>query len=131
MVLAMVAFLVANILEATMPPPNLLDPGIIFGDHRPLGMGMFFPAAMMMLSAAVSREHQGIAASLLLTTNNYAISIGLAIASTILCYTTDDMDLFAMCRNGWYVAVGLSSLGVIISVGSLFYQRRHPIMKPH
>lgn len=132
MVLAMVAFLVANILVATMPLHQIYWTQTLFSAIIvPWGMGMSFPAAMMMLSAAVPREHQGIAASLLLTTNNYAISIGLGIAGTILRYTIDDMDLFAMCRNGWYVAVGLRSLGVIISVGSLFYQRRHPIMKPH
>ncbi|CAI7584834.1 unnamed protein product [Penicillium viridicatum] len=131
-VLAMVAFLVANILVATIPLHQIYWTQALFSAIIvSWGMGIFLPAAMMMLSAAVPREHQGVAASLLLTTNNYAINIGLGIAGTILRYTTDDMDMFAMYRNGWYVAVGLSSLGMNISVGSLSYQRRHPIMKPY
>ncbi|RAH69479.1 MFS transporter [Aspergillus aculeatinus CBS 121060] len=130
MVLAMVAFLVANVLVATMPVHQTYWTQTFFSAIIvPWGMDMSFPAAMMMLSAAVPREHQGIAASLLLTTNNYAMSIGLGIAGTVLRYTTDETDLFAMCRHAWYVGVGLSALGVVVSVGSLFYERRHPTLK--
>ncbi|QKX57648.1 uncharacterized protein TRUGW13939_04766 [Talaromyces rugulosus] len=114
MILAMLAFLISNILVATMP-----------------GMDMSFPAAVIMLSAAVPPEHQGIAASLALTTTNYAMSIGLGIAGTAVSSLSDGSDLLADCRHAWYMGIGLSGLGMVISMISLLYERRHPTLKPH
>ena len=42
----------------------------------PFGMDMSFPAATIILSGSVPKEHQGIAASLVLTTTSYSISLG-------------------------------------------------------
>ncbi|KAE9984727.1 hypothetical protein EG328_008344 [Venturia inaequalis] len=49
----------------------------------PWGMDMSFPAATLILSNAVKREHQGIAASLVNTVVNYSISLGLGFAGTV------------------------------------------------
>jgi hypothetical protein len=46
-------------------------------------MDMSFPAATVILSNAMPKEHQGLAASLVNTMVNYSISIGLGIAGTV------------------------------------------------
>jgi predicted MFS family arabinose efflux permease len=48
-----------------------------------IGMDMSFPAATLILSNAVSKEHQGVAASLVNTVVNYSISLGLGFAGTV------------------------------------------------
>ena len=46
-------------------------------------MDMSLPAATILLSNAVSKEHQGEAASLVNTVVNYSISLGLGFAGTV------------------------------------------------
>lgn len=132
MVLAMIAFLIANILVATMPVNQTYwSQTFIATIIVPWGMDMSFPAAVIMLSAAVPQEHQGIAASLALTTTNYAMSIGLGIAGTAVRSLSDGTDLLADCRHAWYVAIGLSGVGVGVALLSMVYERRNPTLKPH
>ncbi|KAJ6178646.1 low affinity NH4+ transporter [Penicillium mononematosum] len=49
----------------------------------PWDMNSSFPAATIILSRAMPRQHQGLAASLVTTFVNYSISIGLGFAGTV------------------------------------------------
>lgn len=49
----------------------------------PFGMDMSFPAATVIMSNAVEKHHQGIAASLVNTVVNYSISLSLGFAGAI------------------------------------------------
>ncbi|KAH7142585.1 major facilitator superfamily transporter [Dactylonectria estremocensis] len=84
MVLSMTAFLTAGIIFTTVPVhqtywAQTFVAIIIF----PRGMDMSFPAATIVLSRAMPRRHQGLAASLVNTFVNYSISIGLRFAGTV------------------------------------------------
>ncbi|OAG03103.1 MFS general substrate transporter [Paraphaeosphaeria sporulosa] len=89
MFIAMTCFMVGVLLLATMPIHQsywlqaflsiLIMPG---------AMNLSYPAANMLLSSALPREKQGIAASLVSTMVNYSISCGLGVAGTIDRYVT-------------------------------------------
>lgn len=49
----------------------------------PFGMDMSFPAATLILSNAVNKEHQGIGASLVNAVVNYSIALGVGFAGTV------------------------------------------------
>jgi len=81
---------------------------------------MSFPAATIILSNSVSKEHQGIAASLINTVVNYTISLGLGFAGTVDVYVnhggkTPD-DILLGYRSAWYLGTGLAGLGLTISI---------------
>ena len=81
---AMLAFCVGNILFATMPLNQTYWLQAFFAIMiTPWGMDMSFPAATIILSNFMPREHQGLAASLVNTIVNYSISIGLGIGGTV------------------------------------------------
>lgn len=86
-------------------------------------MDMSFPAATVILSNAMPKEHQGLAASLVNTMVNYSISIGLGIAGTVEVNVMNndgsEADAVNGIRGAWYVALGLSGLGVVL--GALFF----------
>lgn len=90
---------------------------------------MSFPAATIILSEALPKEHQGLAASLVNTVINYSISIGLGIAGTVqsqISPGSTQEELLRGCRSAFYVGIGLSGLGV--AVATLFIideNRRH------
>ncbi|KAK7427995.1 multidrug-resistance type transporter aminotriazole resistance [Neonectria magnoliae] len=90
------------------------------------GMDMSFPAATLILSNAVKREHQGIAASLVSTVVNYSISLGLGFAATVEVHVNHggetEEDLLFGYRAAWYMAVGLAGLGFAISF--IYFYRR-------
>ena len=79
---------------------------------------MSFPAATIILSNAVKKEHQGIAASLVNTIVNYSISLGLGFAGTVEVHVNNGGktpgDILKGYRGAWYVGTGLSVLGMII-----------------
>jgi hypothetical protein len=78
---------------------------------------MSFPAATLLLSNAMPKEHQGVAASLVNTLVNYSISIALGIAGTIEGHVNDGgRDLLKGYRGAWYLGIGLSGSGAIIAV---------------
>lgn len=82
----------------------------------PWGMDMSFPAATVILSNNVPKEHQGMAASLVNTVVNYSISIGLGIAGTVESRVNDGGgDTLKGYRSAWYTGIGLSSIGILIS----------------
>jgi hypothetical protein len=68
---------------------------------------MSFPAATLILSNAVSKEHQGVAASLVNTVVNYSISLGLGFAGTVEVHVNNggrtQQDLLRGYRGAFYM----------------------------
>jgi MFS family permease len=86
----------------------------------PFGMDMSFPAATVILSNHMPREHQGLAASLVNTVVNYSISIALGVAGTVEVYANKDpANALWGIRCALYTAIGLSATGVIL--GAMFF----------
>ena len=117
MAISMLGFCIGNILVATAPInqtywANLFVATIV----TPWGMDMSFPAATIILSDFVPKEHQGIAASLVVTVVNYSISIGLGIAGTVESKVNDGgQDLLKGYRGALYAGIGLSGMAIILS----------------
>lgn len=90
---------------------------------------MSFPAATIILSEALPKEHQGLAASLVNTVINYSISIGLGIAGTVQSQISpgkSEQEILKGCRSAFYVGIGLSSLGVVVATMFILDEhRRH------
>ena len=133
MILALIAYCITPILSATMPidqtywAQTFVSTLII-----PFGMDMSFPAATIILSSSVPKEHQGIAASLVLTVTNYSISLGLGIAGTVVVETNKGgTDLLRQFRSAFYTSIGLAGMGVVIAVASAWYYKRHPLAVHH
>lgn len=86
----------------------------------PWGMDMSFPASTVLLSNAVERKHQGIAASLVTTVVNYSISIGLGFAGTVEVHVNNGGKTFHDTLKGYrgamYLGIGLAGLGIVVSV---------------
>lgn len=116
MLLAMICFTVGTLFVAIAPVHQayliltfwsvLVMPG---------GMNWSFPAGSILLSGAMPKEHQGMAASLVSTTVNYSISIGLGIAGTANRYTAEKHGALAGLRAGYYLAIGQSCIGVLLA----------------
>ncbi|KAK5054487.1 hypothetical protein LTR84_001378 [Exophiala bonariae] len=92
----------------------------------PFGMDMSFPAATLVMSNFFPPHMQGVAGSLISTTVNYSISLGLGLASTVEVNINKHTETrLAGIRGGWYMGVGLGGLGTIICmafvVKSIFY----------
>jgi len=86
----------------------------------PFGMDMSNPAATILLSNTVSKEHQGIAASLVVTTVNYSISLALGIAGTIETNTNSGgTNILAGYRGAQYFGLGLGGLGLTLAIAFL------------
>ena len=78
---------------------------------------MSFPAATLLLSNAMPKEHQGVSASLVNTIVNYSISLALGIAGTIEGHVNDGgKDVLKGYRGAWYLGIGLAGSGVILSL---------------
>jgi MFS family permease len=85
-------------------------------------MDMSFPAATIILSNHMPREHQGLAASLVNTMVNYSISIALGIAGTVeVSVNAGGADVLMGIRCAWWTGVALAAVGVIL--GALFFGR--------
>jgi hypothetical protein len=78
-----------------------------------------FPAGTLILSNAVSKNHQGIGASLVNTVVNYSISLGLGFAGTVEVHVNNGgrtpADVLKGYRGAWYMGVALSGLGMVIA----------------
>ena len=122
MAVAMVAFCVGNILLATAPVDQTYWIQVFLATVvTPWGMNLSFPAATVIISNFLHKEHQGIAAALVSTTVNYSISIGLGIAGTVEGQVNDGgVDLLAGYRGAWYAAIGLAGCGVLLSCHFIF-----------
>ncbi|KAK9464217.1 uncharacterized protein V1516DRAFT_113622 [Lipomyces oligophaga] len=117
MIFALTAFCVGNILMGTVPIHQLYWFQTFFSMWiMPLGMDMSFPSATIIMSNAMPREHQGLAASLVNTVVNYSVSIGLGIAGTVESRINRTGDeLLKGYRSAYYVAIGLSGAGIILA----------------
>ncbi|KAI1863485.1 uncharacterized protein JN550_009596 [Neoarthrinium moseri] len=118
MLISMCAFFAGSLLMATAPVgqtywANTLLSVLIM----PFGMDMSNPAATILMSNSVAREHQGIAASLVVTVVNYSISTALGFAATIETQVnrTGD-DVLRGFRGAQYFGVGLGVLGVVVAL---------------
>jgi MFS family permease len=123
MTMALAAFTIGITLIATVPPDQIYW-GQIFVCTIviPFGMDMSFPAATLILSDAVKREHQGIGASLVNTVVNYGISLGVGFAGTVEVHVSHG-DKLAGYRGGMYLGIGLAGLGLGICIVFLIRER--------
>ena len=75
---------------------------------------MSFPAATLLLSNLMAKEHQGVAGSLVNTVVNYSISIALGISGTIVAHVDPTGDnLLKGFRSAWYLGIGLAGSGAV------------------
>lgn len=126
---ALVAFTAGSILMATCPVDQTYWAQTFVGFVvTPWGMDMSFPAATLILSNAVAREHQGIAASLVNTVVNYSIALGLGIAGTVEYRLNNggstQADKLKGYRAAYYLSIGLAALGVAICLAYVFKSKR-------
>lgn len=126
---ALVAFTTGAVLMATCPVDQTYwAQTFVSSVVTPWGMDMSFPAATLILSNAVAREHQGIAASLVNTVVNYSIALGLGFAGTAEWRVngggSTQADKLRGYRAANYVAIGLGVLGVAICLVFMFKSRR-------
>lgn len=124
---ALLGFLVASILAATMPVDQIYWKQAFFAVLvAPFGMDMSFPAATILMSDMLPRQHQGTGASLVSTVVNYSISIGLGIAGTvesnIVSTESTPSEKLRGYRSALYTAIGLAGLGVALSSLGLFLE---------
>ncbi|KAL8818265.1 MAG: hypothetical protein Q9223_003065 [Gallowayella weberi] len=118
MLAALLCFTVGTILIATVPIKQIYwGQTFVSMIVTPWGMDMSFPAGTLILSAALPREHQGLAASLVSTVVNYSISLGLGFAGTVESNIEPGETLKGF-RAAFYMGIGLASLGV--GVAALF-----------
>ncbi len=120
MFLALAAFTIGTILIATMPSEQIYWAQMfVSACITPWGMDMSFPAATLILSNSVQKEHQGIAASLVLTVVNYSISLGLGFAGTIEVNVNNgglsNANILAGYRGAFYFGIGTAGLGMVVS----------------
>ena len=149
MFFAMVNFLVGTVLLATIPMNQTYWLQIFLSILiMPGAMNLSFPSATMLLSSALPKEKQGIAASLVSTMVNYCISCGLGVAGTIhrhvfeaaarrhnlqaefehhppLSATGVALNLTRMdsFRGPWTFACGLCGFGVLVAAVYIVVER--------
>ncbi|KAL9064388.1 MAG: hypothetical protein Q9161_008900 [Pseudevernia consocians] len=121
MTIALTAFTVGTIMIATTPVhQSYWAQSFVCMIVIPWGMDMSFPAATLILSNAVAKKHQGIAASLVNTVVNYSISLALGFAGTVESHVdqggTTPEDVLLGFRGAWYFAIGLSGFGLFLSL---------------
>lgn len=119
MTMALTSFTVGSILSATVPQDQTYW-AQVFVTLLVIswGMDMSFPAATLILSDAMAKEHQGIAASLVNTVVNYSISLGLGLAGTVEVHVNKGGKTRADLQKGYhgaqYVGIGLAGLGTVV-----------------
>ncbi|RFU27179.1 hypothetical protein B7463_g9159, partial [Scytalidium lignicola] len=125
MLLALLAFTVGSILATTAPVGQTYwAQTFVSLLVMPWGMDMSFPAATILLSNAMPKRHQGLAASLVNTVVNYSISIGLGFAGTIESnLDPDGTQLLKGYRGAYYMGLGLAGGGLIISIFFVLYHQ--------
>ena len=124
MLLALLAFMTGIILIATMPVDQIYwAQTFVTMIVTPFGMDISFPAGTLILSDAVPRRHQGIAASLVNTVVNYSISLAIGFAGTVEMNVNrgglNDVDILRGYRGAMYLGIGLAALGVALCVAFL------------
>lgn len=86
-------------------------------------MDMSFPAASIIISNHLPREHQGLAGSLVNTLVNYSIALALGIASTVENNVNNGgQDLEKGYRGALYFGVGLAGFGLLMAIANLLIE---------
>jgi MFS family permease len=117
MVISMTAFLTGTILVATQPfEQTYWLQTFISVLIMPFGMDMNFTGAMIILSDAIPKEHQGMVFSLVNMVLNYSVSIGLGVAGTVAVYNIPSETDLLFYRYAWYTGIGFSGIGLLISL---------------
>ena len=81
-----------------------------------------FQAASVIISNQMPLEHQGLAASLIVTVVNYSMALGLGISGTVesVVFTNLKTAVYRgnidVLRAGFYTSVALSGTGAILGV---------------
>ncbi|KAF2164514.1 hypothetical protein M409DRAFT_67994 [Zasmidium cellare ATCC 36951] len=95
----------------------------------PFAMNWSFPSGTILMANAVSKQHQGIAASLICTMVNYSIATGLGIAGTLDRYLSPIHGLHGGYRDAWWFGIALSLFGFLISLYFIWQTRsRKPMI---
>lgn len=131
LLIALLAFTVSAVLIGTAPVQQTYWGQSFFSLLvAAFGMDMSFPAATVIMSNAVKREHQGIAASLVSTVVNYCVSIGLGVAATVeVHYDAGGRELLRGYRAAWYTGIGFASVGA--GVAFVFLVKTFAWRRPH
>ncbi|KAH7578787.1 Major facilitator superfamily (MFS) profile [Nakaseomyces glabratus] len=81
------------------------------------GMDLSFPASSIILSDFLPMQYQGMAGSLVNTVVNYSTSLCLGMGNTVeQQYNAHGADLLKGYRSALYLAIGLASAGVCVSL---------------
>ncbi|KAK3334142.1 MFS general substrate transporter [Cercophora scortea] len=146
MFIAMFFFLLGSLLIAVTPLEQTYWANTFVAIIlMPGAMNLSFPAATILLSSALPKEKQGIAASLVATVVNYSISCGLGFAGSIhkrsLASAAERMGMegpppalavsnpqlvavrLAGLRNAYWFSVALGGLGMLIAGVFILVQR--------
>ncbi|KAI1861124.1 hypothetical protein JX265_009743 [Neoarthrinium moseri] len=134
MTASLCAFFVGTTLMATVPVEQTYwAQTFVSMIIQPWGMDMSFPAGTLILSNAVSRRHQGIAASLVNTVVNYSIALGLGFAGTVEYRVNNGghtlEDKLKGYRGAYYMGMGIAGLGIVVCVAFLFKSHMKPSKK--
>lgn len=130
---AMLFFLIGIIIMGTRPVGQIYWTQKFFSlIIQSFGMDMSFPAGTVILSNYLPKAQQGIAASLVATFQNYAISIGLGFAGTVEYYQTRNLpDTLESQIHGFrvafYMGMGLAGCGVILSLIFILKQYKEKV----
>ncbi|TIC08019.1 putative MFS multidrug transporter [Wallemia mellicola] len=137
MIGALLAFLTAVCLIA-FQPIHLTYWAMQFVSYviAPFGMDMSFPAASIIISDHLPREHQGLAGSLVNTLVNYSIAIALGIAATVEMNVNEGGENPERgLRGALYLGVGLAGFGLMLAIFNKvleeFEMRRSPNANTH
>ncbi|KAM7192128.1 MFS general substrate transporter [Rhypophila sp. PSN 637] len=145
MLFAMFFFLLGSVLMAVAPlNQSYWANTFVSVVLMPGAMNLSFPAATMLLSSSLSKEKQGIAASLVATVVNYSISCGLGLAGSVhkhaLGFAADQAGLRGPppalavsspaltkirlygVRSAYWFSVALGGLGMLIAALFIFVQ---------
>ena len=119
MTMALLAFFTGVTLSAFCPADQVYwGQTFVAMIVMPFGMDMSFPAATLILSNAVPKRHQGVAASLVNTVVNYGIALGVGFAGTVEVHVQGDPGtsdgVLRGLKGGLYMGMGLAGLGVAV-----------------
>lgn len=114
---SMCAFFAGSLLWATAPVGQSYWVNCFLGILiMPFGMDMSNPAASILLSNSLGKENQGVAASLVVTTVNYSISVALGLAGTAEAgFNGNGKNILAGYRAGQYVGLGFGAFGILLA----------------
>lgn len=112
----LLALFIANILVATAHPAGIYWTHTFFATAiAPFGPEMAFTAAQLIFSNTVKRTEQGIAGSLVGTTLQYGIAIGVGLGGTVEAHTNGGgTKPLVGLRGALWLGAGMAGLGAII-----------------